>query len=76
MNDILNNTEEAIIFGQSMNEDMMEEMKRGQKMYRVMSKLATKEQDWDKASKVAFKAQLCREAVEAYNGTLKLRNQA
>jgi len=75
MNDIINNTQEAIVFGQSMNEAMMEEMKRGQKLWYAMSKAAVKDKNWEAASELSFKSQLCREAVEAYNGTLKLRGQ-
>lgn len=75
MNDIINNTKEAIIFGQSMNQAMMEEMQRGQKLYHDLSKIAREENRWQDASDLAYKAQLCREAVEAFNGTLKLRGQ-
>ena len=75
MNDIINNTQEAIIFGQSMNQEMMEEMNRGQKLYLIQSVQARKENRWDDASILAFKSQLCRETVEAFNGTMKLRYQ-
>jgi len=76
MNDmIIKNTKEAIIFGQSMNEEMKAEMIRGQKLYHAQSKIARKENRWQDASDLAFKSQLCREAVEAFNGTLKLRGQ-
>ena len=70
---MIHNTEEAMIFGQSMNEDMKNEMLRGQKLFHAMTKTATKEKNWEKASEYSFRCQLCREAVEAFNGTLKLR---
>jgi len=71
----MNNTQEAIVFGQSMNEEMKNEMIRGQKMYHAKSIQLRSEGKFQEGMDIAFKAQLCREAVEAFNGTLKLRGQ-
>jgi len=73
MNDIpFKNTQEAIVFGQSMSEEMKDKMIRGQKQWHNISNEAVKKDDWDTASVASFNSQLCREAVEAFNGTLKL----
>lgn len=70
------NTREAILFGQSMNDSMVTELERGQKLYAFIALKAAKvERNWTKASMNSTMSQLCREAIEAHNGTLKLREQ-
>ncbi len=64
------NTNEAIVFGQNMNEAMKDELANKQKMFMEMFEEYMEEEKWQDASDIALNSQLCRESIEAFNGEL------